>query len=135
MTVNPGAASVLRSGALRGLPGGRPLRLFGHAASLLLDPLKECRERDAERRCDARNVLETEVALAALDRAHEGPVHAAVIGEGFLRETLFGARFAYPLAQSLEKAGIKRFVHNPEFRKWMRIRLQCLHRPRLHSIL
>jgi len=43
-----------------------------------------------QRRRHLGDVLEAQIALAALDRAHEGPVDAAVIGEGLLRIALLG---------------------------------------------
>jgi len=41
-------------------------------------------KRYAERRRDPGDVLEAQIALAALDRSHEGPVNAAFVGEALL---------------------------------------------------
>lgn len=46
------------------------------------------------------NVLETQIALAALDRSHEGSVDPAFVGKGFLRIAPLSPQISYVLPQS-----------------------------------
>jgi hypothetical protein len=81
------------------------------------------------------NVVEAQIALAALDRSHKGPVDATLVSETFLRITLFGPQFSDSLPQSPQEPILKLFFHSNEFRALMSLRLQCLHRPCLRSML
>jgi hypothetical protein len=80
----------------------------------LLKIEKKRRECYAERFGDLGDVQETQIALAALDCAHEGAVHATVIREGLLGKSLLGPQLANALSQSLEQPFVKRIIHSPE---------------------
>jgi hypothetical protein len=56
-------------------------------------------QRYAEGRSNFGDVLEAEVALAALDRSHERPVNPAFVGKAFLRIPRFGSQLPNALPQ------------------------------------
>ena len=71
----PGRVATCDLGDVAGL-GSRRLQSFDELAGV-----------DVEAGCELQQVVEVEVALAALDLAEEGPVDAAFGGEGFLAES------------------------------------------------
>lgn len=76
------------------------LRSEGFGASF---KVKEQRgQRYSEGRRNFGDIQETQIALAALDGAHEGPVDPAFVGEGLLGIALPASQFAYALAQGAQ---------------------------------
>ena len=71
--------------------------------SLAFEIAEQDRERHAERRRHFCDVLEAEIAFAAFDGAHEGPVHAAFVSEGFLGIALLRSEFSNALSQGLQE--------------------------------
>ena len=71
--------------------------------SLAFKIAKEGRKRHAKRGRHLCDVLEAQIAFAALDGAHEGPVDAALVGERLLGIALLRPEFSDPLPQCLQE--------------------------------
>ena len=71
--------------------------------SFALKIAKEGRKRHAKRGRHLCDVLKAEIAFAALDGSHEGPVHAALVGEHLLGITLLSSEFSDPSPQGLQE--------------------------------
>jgi len=69
----------------------------------LLKPLKKRGQGYAQGGCHLVNVLEAQIALAALNRPHKRPVDAAFVGKGLLRIALVFSQLSDSLTQSFQE--------------------------------
>jgi len=89
--------------------GGRGLR--SQCLGLILQVPKKRRQRYAQVDCNLVDVLEAQVALAALDRPHKRAMDAAFVGKSLLRMALLRPQLSDPLTQSLQEHIGRSFFH------------------------
>ena len=70
---------------------------------LFLKVQKKRGQRHAQSDRHLEDVLEAQIALAALNRSHERPVDAAFVGKSLLRVALLCPQRSDSLAQSLQE--------------------------------
>jgi hypothetical protein len=92
------------------------------------------RERYPERLGHFHDVLKAYIAFAALDRAHESPVYAALVGERFLGISLRQTQLSNTLPQR-PKQNLKAVIHSPSVQGMTCLCLHCLRRQYFRSIL
>lgn len=95
-----------------------------------LQPRQQPCQRHAKAPGDLHQIREAQIGLPALNRSHERPMHAAMIGKALLRVALLHPKLPYSPAQRLED-----FFHSQESEGVSAARLQRVRRHCLHRVL
>ena len=109
----PEASSALRdfSDSWLAIPGFRGRSLRRQCLGPFLQVPKKRGQRYAQVDCNLVDVLEAQVALAALNRPHKRAVDAAFVGKSLLRVVLLRPQLSDSLTQSLQEHIGRSFFH------------------------